>query len=330
MKSPVEMLANLAFRHLADRLLSSPGNRALHIFKYHQILPAVSQLDGGDLPLEIFQWQMRWLKNNMEVFSLKDGLAHLSERNLPKRAAAITFDDGYAADVAYVVPILKEVGFSATFFVSSGYLQGQCMWDEALRIVLRETKKQVVDLSNVQLGIHVLDSKIARIMAYEKLCMALKYRPLVDRHHLLNEIYHCAQVHSNDRQLMLSENQVKQLVAEGMEVGSHTVDHPILNCEADGDAEYQIRKDKEQLEKVIGRPVKYFAYPNGIPGKDFNRRHVDIVQHCGFEAAVTTSVGVARWGDDLWQLPRFTPWDTSPIKFALRMLRNYGSRSIKT
>lgn len=328
-KSTIERLANLAFRGVADRLLSLPDQRALHIFKYHQILPSVSRLDGGDLPLEIFQWQMEWLKNNMEVFSLQDGLSLLAAGNLPKRAAAITFDDGYAADLVYVVPVLKQFSFSATFFVSSGYLQGQCMWDEALRIMLRETTQQTIDLTGAQLGVYLLDDERVKAIAYATLSKALKYRPIDERHHLLQEISRHAQVQSDGRQLMLSESQVKKLVAEGMEVGSHTVNHPILNCETDSDAEFQIRQDKQQLETLIGRPVKFFAYPNGIPGKDFARQHVDIVRGCGFEAAVTTSPGVVHSSDDVWQLPRFTPWDTSPVKFALRMLRNYRSRSSK-
>lgn len=285
-------------------------------------------MDGGDLPLEVFHWQMKWLKKNMEVVSLEEGLSLLAEGRLPKRAAAITFDDGYAADVSFVVPILKDIGFSATFFISSGYLYGQCMWHEILRIALRHTPQKVLDLSPIQLGRHSIATDQARALAYEKLSLDLKYRPLAERQYLLDHIRNAAGTNAQSPEMMLNETQVQQLAMEGMEVGSHTVDHPILRCEADAQAVYQIKADKENLERVIGRPIKFFAYPNGIPGKDFTQRHVEIVRDCGFKAAVTTSAGVVRKNGDYWQLPRFTPWDTAPAKFALRMLRNYSSRSI--
>lgn len=312
---------------MGDLLLSSSDRRALHIFKYHQILPEVSAMDGGDLPLEVFHWQMKWVKKNMEVVSLEEGLSLLAEGRLPKRVAAITFDDGYAADASCVVPILKDFGFSATFFISSGYLYGQCMWHEILRIALRHTQQKVLDLSPIQLGRHSIATEQARALAYEKLSLDLKYRSLAERQYLLDHIRNAAGTNAESPELMLNETQVKQLAMEGMEVGSHTVDHPILSCEADSQAVYQIKMDKENLERVVGRPIKYFAYPNGIPGKDFAKRHVEIVRDCGFKAAVTTSAGVVRKNGDYWQLPRFTPWDTAPAKFALRMLRNYSSRS---
>jgi hypothetical protein len=68
--------------------------------------------------------------------------------------------------------------------------------------------------------------------------------------------------------------------------------------------------------------VDLFAYPNGIPGKDFSPRHVDMVRSAGFTAAVTTARGAAAKSCSPWLLPRFTPWDRSMWKFALRCVEN--------
>jgi hypothetical protein len=46
------------------------------------------------------------------------------------------------------------------------------------------------------------------------------------------------------------------------------------------------------------------------------------VREAGYKAAVTTSWGSAWSGCDLYQLPRFTPWDRSPRRFVLRLLEN--------
>ncbi|MET0320091.1 MAG: polysaccharide deacetylase family protein, partial [Duganella sp.] len=63
-----------------------------------------------------------------------------------------------------------------------------------------------------------------------------------------------------------------------------------------------------------------FAYPNGRPGTDYRACHVALVRQAGFEGAVTTSPGAGL--ADVWQLPRFTPWDARQWRFHLRLARN--------
>jgi hypothetical protein len=46
------------------------------------------------------------------------------------------------------------------------------------------------------------------------------------------------------------------------------------------------------------------------------------VQVLGFDAALSTAWGVATAATDRYQLPRFTPWDRSPVRFVLRLARN--------
>jgi hypothetical protein len=68
------------------------------------------------------------------------------------------------------------------------------------------------------------------------------------------------------------------------------------------------------------------AYPNGRPDRDYGAEHVAIVKRLGFLAAVTTAPGAAARGDDLFQLPRFTPWDRSLAAWSVSLLRNRLNR----
>jgi peptidoglycan/xylan/chitin deacetylase (PgdA/CDA1 family) len=122
---------------------------------------------------------------------------------------------------------------------------------------------------------------------------------------------------------MMSQAQVRTLSEAGMEIGAHTVSHPILARLDDESARVEIASSKEQLEEIILKPVRLFAYPNGKPGKDFDSRHVRMVRELGFTAAVTTAWGAARVSDDCYQLPRFTPWDKTSTRFLIRMIQNY-------
>jgi hypothetical protein len=74
---------------------------------------------------------------------------------------------------------------------------------------------------------------------------------------------------------------------------------------------------------MLHQPIKLFAYPNGKPGRDYRARDVALVRELGFAAAVSTASGAARHGDPLHELPRFTPWDRTPMRWAARLARNY-------
>ena len=68
--------------------------------------------------------------------------------------------------------------------------------------------------------------------------------------------------------------------------------------------------------------MRLFAYPNGKPQRDYYAEHAALARERGFDAAVSAAWGAARAGDDLYQIPRFTPWDQADWRFGLRMARN--------
>jgi hypothetical protein len=83
---------------------------------------------------------------------------------------------------------------------------------------------------------------------------------------------------------------------------------------------------RAKLEEITGAPVRLFAYPNGRPLRDYRPEHAALARELGFEAAVSSAWGAARPGDDLYQIPRFTPWDRPNWRFGLRLATNRLSR----
>ena len=124
----------------------------------------------------------------------------------------------------------------------------------------------------------------------------------------------------------MASAQVRQLHDAGMEIGGHTLTHPILASIDDAAARTEIAEGKAKLEAIIDTPLRLFAYPNGKPGKDYLSAHVKMIKDAGFEAAVSTAWGAARQDSDMFQLPRFTPWDQSEWRYVLRMVRNMRQR----
>jgi peptidoglycan/xylan/chitin deacetylase (PgdA/CDA1 family) len=122
--------------------------------------------------------------------------------------------------------------------------------------------------------------------------------------------------------LMMTDGQVKNLHQQGIGIGAHTISHPILATLDLSEAKDQIFESKKLLENLIEHPVDYFAYPNGQPMVDYKMEHRDFAEAAHYRAAFSTQWGVSSRLSDKWQMPRFTPWDETPLRFLLRLLLN--------
>jgi peptidoglycan/xylan/chitin deacetylase (PgdA/CDA1 family) len=122
--------------------------------------------------------------------------------------------------------------------------------------------------------------------------------------------------------LMMSDQELLDLSHNGVEIGAHTVTHPILTKISPNEVMEEIEEGRSYLANLLGKEIRYFAYPNGRAGQDYDDSHVQLVKTLGFEAAVTTNAGVSTIGTDRFRLARFTPWDKTPFKFYLRMVKN--------
>ena len=70
------------------------------------------------LPLETFRSQMAWMKKSgLRGLNVGEALRYPAEPSV-----CITFDDGCETDLIAAVPVLRESGFNATFYLTAGFL----------------------------------------------------------------------------------------------------------------------------------------------------------------------------------------------------------------
>ena len=322
------------FRHpvlirTALHVLSPGGPRArLSVLIFHRVLPAPDPLNPGDPDAPRFDAILGWLRDWFNVLPLAEAVERLRACDLPPRALAITFDDGYADNHDIALPILRRHGLSATFFIATGFLDGGRMWNDGIIEALRRCRLPELDLRGLVvkgLDRFALSDTESRRHAIAGLLPALKYQGLEQRTALVQTIAERAEVVlPND--LMMSTAQLRALYGAGMGIGAHTVRHPILARLSAADARREIEDGRATLERLTGKPVQLFAYPNGKPGQDYLPRCVDLVRELGFSAAVTTSPGAAGHNASAFELPRFTPWDRTRIRFGARLVSNARSR----
>jgi len=309
------------------RWLSPAGRDArLSVVLFHRVLAAPDPLFPDDIDRRRFEAICDWLASWFNVLPLDEALQRALDGRLPERALAITFDDGYADNHDLALPILRARGLTATFFIATGFLDGGRMWNDTIIEAIRRCTQTVLDLESLGLpGIGPIDLQTTeqRRGAAHRLLGAAKYLPVAQREQVANRL--AALVGAPlPGDLMMSSAQLRAMASAGMQIGAHTVNHPILARLDDQEAGTEITNGKRALEALLQQPMTLFAYPNGKPGQDYAARDVELARQAGFTAAVSTAYGAWRPGrGDRFQIPRFTPWDTERRRFGLRMARNF-------
>lgn len=293
----------------------------LSILIYHRVLPNPDPLLPDEIDAAAFEVHMQALAKYFCVMSLEKAIDRLLIDDLPPMTVCVTFDDGYADNIDHGLPILQRYAIPSTFFIATGFLDGGRMWNDTIIELVRKTTSDVLDLAQVGLGFYSVETSEQKVAAINDLIAQFKYLPTEQRHENIMAVAELSES-PLPKDLMMTPEQIRQLVASGMTVGAHTVHHPILAMLDTNTAREEIMQSKEDLESITGVSVRLFAYPNGVPEKDYTAEHVMLLRKLGFDAAVSTAWGVATRTTDVYQLPRFTPWDRTNYRFTARLLHN--------
>lgn len=303
--------------------MNGRGRRArLSILVFHRVAAEPDPLRIAGVPLAKFRWQMRLVAQCFNPLTLSEAIDRLSRDDLPPRAVCVTFDDGYADNAQVALPVLVENKIPATFFVATGFLDGGCMFNDVVIDSVRSAPGPELDLTKAGYGVHQLNTALDRISVIQSLIAAVKHLDSSERDDRVRCIAEQCGLETLP-QPMMSQAEVRTLADAGMEIGGHTVNHPILAKLPPLEAQAEIAEGRSALAAMTGQAIDVFAYPNGKPNIDYGREHIEMVRNVGFRGAVCTVRGSAHGGSDLYQLPRFTPWDSHPTKFLARLIANW-------
>ncbi len=316
-------LINRVFSKTVETLLRVDSRQKLSILIYHRVLPERDPMRPFEPTVDEFDWQMKVLTRFFQPISLTEAVSALDGDNLPSRAVCVTFDDGYADNEQFAIKTLQKWQVPATFFIATGFLNGGRMWNDSVIEAVRNARGAVLDLRQVGLDRFTLENINQRRQGAENIIASVKHRDAADREKLVEDIASIVGEPLPD-DLMMSDAQVVNLRKNGMEIGAHTVNHLILRKMGDkSDAEKEIGESRRYLEALLGEAIDFFAYPNGKFDRDYSLDHRDLVESMGFRAALSTEWGVSNRATDRFQLPRFTPWDKTPLRFTGRLINNY-------
>ena len=118
------------------------------------------------------------------------------------------------------------------------------------------------------------------------------------------------------REALMDACQIRDWLAAGHEIGSHTLTHPHLTRLSPNVAREEIFASKKKLEDLFGRPVEHFCYPYG----DYNEAVRELVAEAGYRTACTTVSGVNLPTENPLELKRHT------ARYQSLSLKNLWSR----
>ncbi len=294
-------------------LRAMAGSARLTILTYHRVLPLHEGLTypfpSMVTPRDLFEAQMAYLARNYTVLEFPEAIRLLQCGELPRRAVVVTFDDGYRDNYDHAWPILRKYRIPATFFLVTGAL------DRQIRLWWDEVAQDIQHLSNGPLPLSddgpLLPRWLALLLkkshdgnsqaAVQEVVHRLNASTWGERTQSLEALHALAGLTSNQyADLMMTWEQVRELQRSGMEIGAHTVTHAFLDEGEEAIVGQEIKGSIERIQERLGVRVRLFSYPRGR----FAERVKTLLQQTGIEAAVTTTLGRNRPGDDLLQLKR--------------------------
>lgn len=109
-----------------------------------------------------------------------------------------------------------------------------------------------------------------------------------------------AQAEGESGRAHLSREEILEMADAGFEFGSHSMNHRLLHEISTAEVRFEIEESKRQIEALLQKPCKVFAYPAGFFTDEARR----IVEETGHVAAFSTIYGPAEGRPDLYALNR--------------------------
>ncbi len=243
---------------------------------------------GGDkLPISDFKQAMVWLAQNFRIVSLNAMVNQIAAREPPavEGEMAITFDDGLRNQAQQAYPILKSLGIPATIFVCPGLIENrQWQWNHEVRARLSR-------LLPTQRAEWALTHEIPHLST-EFIVAWMKQKPLHKRLLIEASLRDATQgfqptYEEHDAYDPMSWEELAGLDQELVDIGSHTVTHPILSTLEEAEIWHELQDSRLLLESRLARPVDLFCYPNGSHDERVRSIATQI-----YRAAVTTDEGL--------------------------------------
>lgn len=238
------------------------------VLMLHRVLPTklITQPNAYStirtlISLEYFETVLSLLKNqNFEFVAISE----LTSRNYKENLVALTFDDGYSDNFEFALPIIEKYNATATFFP----VVEPCKMNSVLPLDIYYQCVDEMNLNETERFDFIIGETKQKFYSAEP----------KEQMNLINELFQ--QLPKQNRVSYMTAEQIGLLVESGFEIGSHGMTHSLLTAEYMNEekALNELRKSKQWLEAVTGKPVTAYCFPAGC----YNAKMIELAKQVGY------------------------------------------------
>ncbi|UZE97970.1 polysaccharide deacetylase family protein [Alkalimarinus alittae] len=255
------------------------------ILMYHRIRATA---EGDGIHVDVFRQQMEVLARDFNVVSL-ESLLQLAHNNqpLPQHAVVITFDDGYEDFYLNAFPILQSLALPATVFVTTGFVSDETwLWPDKIKYMLAESQIDNLLVPELNQTFTLSRDKLLAWHGIADYCLTI---PNKQKNPFINELAIklgvTLPVSAPDMYKPLNWDEVKAMSASGIDIGSHSVTHPVMTKLELADLRDELENSKLTIEQMLNKPVTGFCFPNGL-SEDINEEVQGEINRAGYQYAL--------------------------------------------
>ncbi|PWG61695.1 hypothetical protein DEM34_15150 [Spiribacter halobius] len=282
------------------RLARRLTGRRLRILCYHGIALADEHRFRGGLFMhpDTFAERMRWLKAaDYPVLPLGEALERLGAGTLPRGATVLTFDDGWKGTYRHAFPVLHELGFPATLYVTSYYAVKQTqVFNVTTRYLFWRAERDRLDLAAVDpylRGEADLRGAMARDEAADRVIrFGREHYDAPGRQALLRRLGEALgiDVPALEEQgvfRLVSGEEVAAAASDGIDIQLHSHRHNLAPFDRQT-LTREIEDNRAALAAWIPKRLEHFCYPGGL----YERSLWPTLQALGITSATTCITGL--------------------------------------
>lgn len=286
---------------------------ALAIFLFHGVVsrPAspVRNYTRKHLPLDEFAGIIADLTAHGTPLSMPDVVAHTAQGTpWPRRAFAVTFDDGFRNNYALAAPVLADRKVPATFYVTTGFIESNgASWIDLIEFAVERTAAVRLDIAAIGIrGRWVTPAEKRALL--DDVRRAVKTDRTIDPYAVVAEIWQQTGVSELEVDPELDQkmtwDEVRALAADPLfTVGGHSHTHRIMEFLPQPELEDEVATSMRLLAANVPGRIDHYSYPEGL-AHCYSDRVIELLRRHGIRCAPSAEHGVNAPAADLFRLKR--------------------------
>lgn len=232
------------------------------VLMYHRVInePFIYGLSPAE-----FEKQIAYIAKRFRVVSMNTLIDEIKTNSVKPYTIALTFDDGHADFYTSAWPILKKYQIPASLYITTDFINGKLwLWPDLLKYALLNNTQTQIDLAPLGTITLTQDQLLKAWHLLGDYCLTLGS---AERLEFIANFAQAANVTLPDAPVTpftaVTWEQLSEMQQQGLNIGSHTVTHPILSLLSDAEIKHELQASADNIQTKLGQAPKGICYPNG-------------------------------------------------------------------